>query len=53
MEGGIQIQKRIIFLHDISSPHALRVLLKLKIGPMSKVKVLKPVLIDKGSFLEY
>ena len=44
---------KMAFVHDVSSMHALRVLLKLKIGPMSKVKVLKPVLIDKGSFLEY
>ncbi|MBQ5443667.1 MAG: methyltransferase domain-containing protein [Erysipelotrichaceae bacterium] len=44
---------KMAFVHDVSSLHALRVLAKLKIGPMSKVKVLKPILIDKGSFLEY
>ena len=40
------------FVHDISSKHALRVLLKLKIGPMSKLKVLQPLLIDRGNFIE-
>ena len=39
------------FVHDVSSRHALRILLKLKIGPMSKVKVLQPLMIDKGNFI--
>ena len=39
------------FVHDISSRHALRVLLKLKIGPMSKLKVLQPLMIDRGNFI--
>ena len=41
------------FIHDISSKHALRVMLKLKIGKMSKLKVLSPVLIDRGQLFEY
>ena len=41
------------YVHDISSPHALRVLLKLKIGKMSKLKVKNPVLIDAGEILDY
>ena len=36
------------FVHDIHSKHALRVMLKLKIGPMSKVKIFEPVMIDRG-----
>ncbi len=44
---------KIQYVHDISSPHALRILLKLKIGKMSKLKVLKPVLIKAGKILEY
>ena len=41
------------YVHDISSPHALRILLKLKIGKMSKLKVGKPVLIKAGKILDY
>ena len=40
------------FVHDIHSKHALRVLLKMKIGPMSKLKILSPILIDKGEYVE-
>ena len=36
------------FIHDINSKHALRVLMKLKIGPMSKLKVYEPLMIDRG-----
>lgn len=36
------------FVHDVHSKHALRVMLKLKIGPMSKLKVYEPVMINKG-----
>ena len=39
------------FVHDINSAHALRVLLKLKIGKMSKVKIYAPVMLDKGEFV--
>lgn len=38
------------FVHDIHSKHALRVMLKLKIGPMSKLKVYEPVMIDRGKY---
>ena len=40
------------FVHDIRSAHALRVLLKLKIGRMSKLKIYRPILIDNGSFID-
>ena len=40
------------FVHDINSKHALRVLLKLKIGPMSKLKILEPLMVDKGRFIK-
>ena len=40
------------YVHDIHSKHALRVLLKMKIGPMSKLKILSPILIDKGEYVE-
>ena len=36
------------FIHDINSKHALRVMMKLKIGPMSKLKIYEPLMIDKG-----
>ena len=40
------------FVHDISSDYALRVLLKLKIGKMSKCRILAPLLLDKGEFID-
>ena len=43
---------KMAFVHDINSHHALRVLLKLKIGPMSKLKILDPILIDRGDFVD-
>ena len=36
------------YVHDIHSRHALRIMLKMKIGPMSKLKVYEPIMIDKG-----
>ena len=39
------------YVHDVHSKHALRVLVKLKIGKMSKLKVYEPVLISKGEYL--
>ena len=36
------------FVHDINSKHALRVMMKLKIGPMSKLKIYEPLMIDRG-----
>ncbi len=38
------------FVHDINSKHALRVMMKLKIGPMSKLKIYEPLMIDKGKY---
>lgn len=40
------------YVHDISSRHALRVMLKLKVGKMSKLKVEAPVMIDRGHFVK-
>lgn len=42
---------KIQFVHDIHSKYALRVLLKLKIGPMTKLRVSKPMMIDNGELL--
>ncbi len=39
------------YVHDIHSKHALRVLVKLKIGKMSKLKVYEPVMISKGEYV--
>ena len=39
------------YVHDIHSRHALRILLKLKIGKMSKLKVYEPVLISRGEYV--
>lgn len=39
------------FIHDIHSKHALRVMLKLKIGPMTKIKIYEPVMIDRGQYV--
>ena len=46
---------KIQFIHDIHSKHALRIMLKLKIGPMSKCKIYEPIMIDGGKFakIEY
>ena len=38
------------FIHDIHSKHALRIMLKMKIGVMSKLKVYEPVMIDRGRY---
>ena len=38
------------FAHDAKRPYAKRVLCKLKIGPMKKLKVLKPIIISNGEF---
>ena len=41
---------KIQFVHDIHSKHALRIMLKLKIGKMSKLKVYEPLMIDNGKY---
>ena len=38
------------FVHDEKRPYASRIVAKLKIGPMKKLKVLKPLIIRKGDF---
>ena len=38
------------FVHDIHSEYALRVMLKLKIGPMTKIRIYEPVMIDRGKY---
>ena len=40
------------YIHDIHSKHALRIMLKMKIGPMSKLKIYEPVMIDKGNVVK-
>lgn len=39
------------FLHDANAEFALRVVLKLKIGPMTKLRVLSPVIVKRGDFV--
>lgn len=41
---------KMVFVHDDNRPYASRVIMKLKIGPMKKVKVLKPIIIKNGYF---
>lgn len=41
---------RMQFVHDTKRPYAQRVVMKLKIGKMSKLKVSKPIIVDKGNF---
>ena len=38
------------FVHDKNSEYALRVVLKLKIGKMTKMRVLKPIIIEDGEY---
>ena len=40
------------FMHDVNSKHALRVLLKLKIGKMSKLKIYEPLMVRNGSIVK-
>ena len=40
------------FMHDVNSTHALRVLLKLKIGKMSKLKIYEPLMVRNGSIVK-
>lgn len=40
------------FIHDVNSDHALRFMMKLKIGKMSKLKIYKPIMIDRGQYLK-
>ena len=42
---------RIQFVHDTKRPYASRVVLKLKIGKMTKLKVSKPIIVDRGNFV--
>lgn len=41
---------RIQFVHDTKRPYAQRVVMKLKIGKMTKLKVSKPIMVEKGKF---
>ena len=41
---------KIAFVHDENRPYASRFVAKLKIGPMTKLKVLKPIMIKNGIF---
>ena len=38
------------FVHDEKRPYASRIVAKLKIGPMKKLKVLKPIIVRNGDF---
>ena len=38
------------FVHDKKRPYASRVIMKLKIGKMKKLKVLKPLMVERGFF---
>ena len=40
------------FVHDVNSRHALRVLLKLKIGKMSKLKIYEPLMVKNGAIVK-
>lgn len=50
LEYKLKIMK-MQFVHDVNSDHALRVILKLKIGKMSKLKVYRPIMLDKGEIV--
>lgn len=41
---------RMQFVHDAKRPYASRVVMKLKIGKMSKLKVSKPIIVERGNF---
>jgi len=36
------------FVHEINKPYAMRFVVKLKIGPMTKLNVLSPIMVDNG-----
>ena len=40
------------YVYDLKKEYALRVLLKIKKGPLTKTRVLRPVLIDDGKISE-
>ena len=41
---------KMVFVHDENRPYASRVIMKLKIGPMTKIKILRPIIIKNGYF---
>ncbi len=41
---------KMVFVHDENRPYASRVIMKLKIGPMTKIKILRPIMIKNGYF---
>lgn len=43
---------KMVFVHDEKRPYASRVLMKLKIGPMTKIKILRPIIIKNGDFID-
>lgn len=43
---------RLQFVHDIRRPYAQRIVAKLKIGKMTKLKVEKPILVNRGEIIE-
>ncbi|MBR2578451.1 MAG: hypothetical protein IKE38_05910, partial [Erysipelotrichaceae bacterium] len=38
------------FVHDEKRPYASRIVARLRIGPMKKLKVLKPLIVRNGGF---
>lgn len=42
---------KIRFVHDKKRPYAQRIVAKLKIGPMTKLKVEKPIIVERGKFI--
>lgn len=43
---------RLRFVHEKNKPYALRFVVKMKIGPMTKVNIEQPIIIDNGEILE-
>jgi len=36
------------FVHEVNKPYAMRFIVKMKIGPMTKLNILKPIMVDNG-----
>jgi len=49
LENKLKIMK-MRFVHDTKKEYALRVLVKLKVGKMTKVRILSPVIIEDGEY---
>jgi len=49
LEYKLKIMK-MKFVHDTKKEYALRVLIKLKVGKMTKVRILKPIIVNNGEY---